>query len=234
MPGETAQPLGRAAARVVERPPAPRGERWNDCACARQSRKFAGDTLKLVQPRERLFSLTITSCSGRSYGSGFSSSAWVTVKIAVLAPMPSASVMIATAVTPGLSQQQANAVPGIAQQILHHAVSLSFFQTPIAFQAVAPAHRSQVVERRPPVPPARRPGARPRRPGAASNVSSRSPIRNSRSSVGSSSASSCRASQGDCRLVAHSASSARPSPRVSRRRLAHDCRRALLPSGSSR
>src|SRR5262249_38046856 len=43
---------------------------------------------------------TITSRSGCGYGSGRSSNALMTEKMAVLAPMPSASVTIATSVTP--------------------------------------------------------------------------------------------------------------------------------------
>jgi hypothetical protein len=36
------------------------------------------------------------------YGSGFRSTAWTTLKIAVFTPMPSASVITATVVKPGL------------------------------------------------------------------------------------------------------------------------------------
>ena len=42
-----------------------------------------------------------TSWPESLYGSGWSNSAWTTLKMAVLAPMPSASVSIATAVKPG-------------------------------------------------------------------------------------------------------------------------------------
>ena len=38
----------------------------------------------------------MTSSSDRGYGSGFNSTPWMTLKIAVLAPMPMASVSTAT------------------------------------------------------------------------------------------------------------------------------------------
>ena len=44
---------------------------------------------------------TITNRSGSEYGSGCKSTPLTTLKIAVFAPMPSASVRIATAVKPG-------------------------------------------------------------------------------------------------------------------------------------
>ena len=45
---------------------------------------------------------TDTSCDGSSTGSGLSSTAFTSVKIVVLAPMPSASESAATMVNPGL------------------------------------------------------------------------------------------------------------------------------------
>ena len=46
-------------------------------------------------------SLILTSRSGSRYGSGRSRTAFTTLKIAVLAPMPSARVSTAIAVNPG-------------------------------------------------------------------------------------------------------------------------------------
>ena len=48
-----------------------------------------------------LLSLSETSCSGCGNGSGFSSTPFTTENIAVFAPIPSASVRIATIVNPG-------------------------------------------------------------------------------------------------------------------------------------
>jgi hypothetical protein len=67
----------------------------NERPCSRQSRKFAGATG--FQPS----CSTVTSRDGSRYGSGRSSTALTTEKIAVFAPMPSASVSTATAVKPG-------------------------------------------------------------------------------------------------------------------------------------
>jgi hypothetical protein len=50
-----------------------------------------------------------TMRSGSGYGSGFSKTAFTTVKMAVLAPMPSASVRTATAVKPGFLRSVRNA-----------------------------------------------------------------------------------------------------------------------------
>ena len=44
----------------------------------------------------------MTSRSGSAYGSGRSSTPFTTVKIVVVAPIPSASVATATAVNPGV------------------------------------------------------------------------------------------------------------------------------------
>jgi hypothetical protein len=66
-----------------------------------QSRKSAGDTapsLRLMRGRR---SQTITSRSGSANGSGRSSTALTTEKIAELAPMPKASATTATSVKPG-------------------------------------------------------------------------------------------------------------------------------------
>ena len=64
-----------------------------------QSRKFGYE----IEPVAKLglLSRSSTSCSGSGYGSGFSSTPFTTEKSAVFAPIPSASVRIATAVNPG-------------------------------------------------------------------------------------------------------------------------------------
>ena len=54
------------------------------------------------QPRSTLLSQIRTSWSGSANGSGLSITALTTLKMAVLAPTPSASVRAATAVNPGL------------------------------------------------------------------------------------------------------------------------------------
>jgi hypothetical protein len=64
-----------------------------------QSRKFGGDTV--CRP-PRIVSLISTMAAGAAYGSGRSSTAWTTLKIAVFAPMPSASAAADTTVKPGL------------------------------------------------------------------------------------------------------------------------------------
>ena len=66
-----------------------------------QSRKSAGETTLSSTPSASRFSNTITSRSGSAYGSGRSRMALTAEKIAVLAPIPSASVRMAMTVTPG-------------------------------------------------------------------------------------------------------------------------------------
>src|SRR5882762_8121641 len=65
----------------------------------RQSRKFG----KEIDPESKfgLLSCSVTSCSGSGYGSGFSNTPFTTENSAVFAPIPSASVRIATAANPG-------------------------------------------------------------------------------------------------------------------------------------
>ncbi len=63
----------------------------------------------LVSASLPLVSHSITRRSGFGNGSGSSSRARTTLKIAVLAPIPSASVMIATAVNPGRAVNTRNA-----------------------------------------------------------------------------------------------------------------------------
>ena len=71
-------------------------------ACARQSRKFGCEVANVGQPRSTLLSQMRTSRSGSAKGSGRNITALTTLKIAVLAPTPSASVTAATRVKPGL------------------------------------------------------------------------------------------------------------------------------------
>jgi len=49
-----------------------------------------------------MFLVISTSCAASGYGSGWSSTTSTVVKIAVLAPMPTASVRIAVTAKPGL------------------------------------------------------------------------------------------------------------------------------------
>ena len=69
-----------------------------------QSKKFAGDTAKRVMPGNPSAGGTCqtnVSQSGSGYGSGRSSTALTTLKMAVLAPMPSARTRIAAIAKPG-------------------------------------------------------------------------------------------------------------------------------------
>jgi hypothetical protein len=70
--------------------------------CDRQSRKLGCDTANVGQPRSTLLSQTRTRRSGSVNGSGRSITALTTLKMAVVAPTPSASVRAAMAVKPGL------------------------------------------------------------------------------------------------------------------------------------
>ena len=69
------------------------------CFC--QSRKLAGEGLKRGTSGS-LVSHNYISLSWSLYGYGRSSTAFTTLKIAVFAPIPNASVSAATAVKPGL------------------------------------------------------------------------------------------------------------------------------------
>src|SRR5262249_52878002 len=73
----------------------------NAVACVRRSWKSAGAHGKRVTFRFLRSSQTCTSRSGWRYGSGCSSTAFVTLKIATVAPMPSASVAIAVSANAG-------------------------------------------------------------------------------------------------------------------------------------
>jgi hypothetical protein len=67
--------------------------------CFFQSKKFAGVTRQ--RPCSGTFSHKETSRSGFWYGKGRNITALTTLKIAVLAPIPKASVITAIAVAPG-------------------------------------------------------------------------------------------------------------------------------------
>ena len=69
---------------------------------ARQSRKLGNECENSGQPPSGLLSHTRISRSGSAHGSGRSMTALTTEKMAVVAPTPSASVITATAVKPGL------------------------------------------------------------------------------------------------------------------------------------
>ena len=81
-----------------------------------QVRKLNGFDTFCV-PVRGLVSQTITRRSGSWNGRRCSMAALTTLKIAVLAPMPSASVRAATAVKPGLRAQFARGVADVLQQI---------------------------------------------------------------------------------------------------------------------
>ena len=72
----------------------------NDVLCTRQSKKVAGATEK--RPYCGTTSLTRTSASGSGNGSGRSSTPLITLNIALVAPMPSARVRMATTANAGL------------------------------------------------------------------------------------------------------------------------------------
>src|SRR5437016_6108390 len=73
----------------------------NDALCRCQSSTFNPELRESVTSRLGLTEAIRTSRSGSRYGRGRSSTALTTLKIAVFAPMPSASVSTATAVKPG-------------------------------------------------------------------------------------------------------------------------------------
>ena len=73
----------------------------NTRCCVCQSSKSGGVTDSCSIPFCGLRSHSITRCSGSGYGSGLSNTPLTTLKIAVFAPMPRASVKIASNVKPG-------------------------------------------------------------------------------------------------------------------------------------
>jgi hypothetical protein len=70
------------------------------CACSHQATN-AGVEAPSTFPPSGPLQINWTIRLGSGYGSGFNRTAFTTVKMAVLAPMPSASVRTATAVKPG-------------------------------------------------------------------------------------------------------------------------------------
>ncbi len=70
-----------------------------DLLRARQSKKVGYPTLLVLPSRPCCHS--ITTCSASGYGSFLNTTVCNTLKIAVFAPMPSASVSSTTAVNPG-------------------------------------------------------------------------------------------------------------------------------------
>src|SRR5437867_13052123 len=87
--------------------------------CSFQSVKTPPDTAVFPRPSPVSSSKTITTWPGCSYGSGLSKTPLITLKMAVLAPMPSASVSTATAVKPGFfsSWRKANLRSFITQRL---------------------------------------------------------------------------------------------------------------------
>jgi hypothetical protein len=73
----------------------------NECVCVFQSMKLAGAGVFFGNPRRDASSHNITSRSGAANGSGLRSTALTRLKMAVFAPMPSASVNTAMTVNPG-------------------------------------------------------------------------------------------------------------------------------------
>ena len=67
------------------------------------------DVFSLLPLAERVKLLTVARRPGSGNGSGLSSSALTTVKTAVLTPMPTASVISATTVKPGVFRSIRNA-----------------------------------------------------------------------------------------------------------------------------
>src|SRR2546425_1147383 len=89
----------------------------NDALCRCQSSTFNPELRESVKSRLGLTEAIRTSRSGSRYGRGCNNTALTTLKIAVFAPMPSASVSTATAVKPGFfnSSRKANFKSFIAQ-----------------------------------------------------------------------------------------------------------------------
>jgi hypothetical protein len=71
--------------------------------CLDTSQKFGPDMV-VRSPSDTWNSAT--RLSGSAYGNGFSNTPLTTLKMAVLAPMPSARVTTATAANPGLRQRR--------------------------------------------------------------------------------------------------------------------------------
>src|SRR5439155_7684992 len=101
----------------------------NDALCRCQSSTFNPELRESVTSRLGLTEAIRTSRSGSRYGSGRSKTALTTLKIAVFAPMPSASVSTATAVKPGFfsNWRKANLRSFITQRL--HRIDLSRFSS---------------------------------------------------------------------------------------------------------
>ena len=121
-----------------------------DCASRCQSAKSAADTLLLLMPCSGLNAISRTRCSEPGYGSGRRSTALSALKMAVFAPMPSASVARIIAVETGAFEERAHGVP----QILRERVI-----RPLASRGHLRAAAASIPERdrhgRAPVPPRR-------------------------------------------------------------------------------
>ena len=74
---------------------------WKTWLYSLQSRKLGPESRARGTPSWWLVSQSTVSRPASLYGSGRSSTAFTTLKMAVLAPMPSASASTATAVNPG-------------------------------------------------------------------------------------------------------------------------------------
>ena len=112
----------------------------NDRLRARQSRKFCV-WITLVRP-DGWRSQTITRRSGSAKGSGRSSTAFTTLKIAVVAPMPSASTAMAVTAKAGRFAQHADGEPRIARRTFHGAPAPGFAR---GFAAPARGCRSRAA-----------------------------------------------------------------------------------------
>ena len=76
-----------------------------------------GQSCGMLMPGDR--SHSTASRSGSGYGSGFSSSALTTLKIAVLAPMPIASDATMTSVSARAAAQRADGVAEVLEKCRH-------------------------------------------------------------------------------------------------------------------
>ena len=108
-----------------------------------QSTKFAGATENVGQPRCRLFSNRMISRSLCGNGNGCSTTALTTLKMAVVAPMPSASVSRATAVKPGCCRSSRRAYRRSCPELV---MSLGSSDTPASAhgQPGSPCYVSQL------------------------------------------------------------------------------------------
>ena len=125
-----------------------------------QSSMFGGD----AKPRGVVpdVSQIVTSCPASPYGSGRSNVASTSAKIALLAPMPSASVSTATSVKAGAAQQLPERELDVFSQLFepqgdaHLSISLSAKVHTRPFEACHVAHLLDRAARAPPPDPSRR------------------------------------------------------------------------------